>query len=451
MVRTQKPNVIVFFTDQQRYDTVGVNGNPCGFTPNFDRMAMEGTHVPLAFTPQPVCGPARAVLQTGKYASVTGNMRNGIPVGEGHKGMAEYFNEAGYQTAYIGKWHLSAAKKHLDIVEQEDRLGYQWWLGANIIEAVTQPYDTTLYDTENQPVHLPGYRSDAITDAAIRYIDAHKENPFFLFVSYLEPHHQNQFDAFVGPETGQEPTQYYIPPDLASLGGTSWQHLSGYYAMVKRLDEGLGRMMDALKSLNLVENTIILFTCDHGCHFKTRNTTYKRSCHESSIRIPMAFTGGPFTGGGRLQELVSLLDIPPTLLDACGIPIPEDMQGRSILPLLHGGEEEEKREIFAQVTGEEVSRCIRTRRWKYAVQALNINPKKEFASEVYAEQFLFDLKYDPYELNNLIHSKAHDVVAKTLREKLKKKIEEVEGKVEIIPAERYTMDRATAYPGEENE
>lgn len=103
----KKCNVVFFFTDQQRYDTTGVGGNPCGLTPNFDRMAMDGTLADEAFTPQPVCGPARAVLQTGKYATFTGNFHNGVVLPKEHRTMADYFNEAGYYTGYTesGTWH----------------------------------------------------------------------------------------------------------------------------------------------------------------------------------------------------------------------------------------------------------------------------------------------------------------------------------------------------------
>ena len=442
----KKPNVIVFFTDQQRYDTTGINGNPCGLTPNFDRLAAGGTHVPLAFTPQPVCGPARAVIQTGKFATTTGNHRNGLPLGRDHRSMADYFNDAGYFTGLIGKWHLGS---RFDYVEEHDRAGYQWWLGANIIEATSTQYDTRIFDNENRPVKLPGYRSDALTDAAIRFVDEHQREPFFLFLSFLEPHFQNQFDCFPAPDGLGEVPAGYIPPDLASLGGTSWQHLAGYYGMVKRLDEGLGRIMDALKSLGLAEDTIILFTSDHGCHFKTRNDEYKRSCHDSSVRVPMALSGGPFTGGGRLREMVSLVDVAPTLLDACGIPVPEDMQGRSILPLLRGGTAPEPRDIFIQISETQVGRAIRTRRWKYSVEALGRDPLADAGADVYTEAFLYDLEYDPYELTNLIHSQAHAQVCEILAEKLKEMMRSAgEAVPEILHVDKEKMGWRTVYPGE---
>ncbi len=444
----KKPNVIVFFTDQQRFDTTGVHGNPCGLTPNFDRVAMEGTHANLAFTPQPVCGPARGVLQTGKYATCIGTYRNAVVLPPEHKTMAHYFNEAGYYTGYIGKWHLGSTRH---AVPQAERGEYQYWLGSGALEATTQAYNTLVYDNDDNPVQLPGYRVDALTDAAIRFIDHNKEKPFFLFLSFLEPHFQNSNDSYPAPDVYRNLPAGYIPPDLAALGGTSHQHLPGYYGMVKRLDEAFGRVLDTLKSLHLSEDTIVLFTTDHGNHFKTRNAEYKRSCHESSIRIPMAFTGGPFTAGGRLREMVSLVDIAPTLLDACNIPIPEDMQGHSILPLLYRNCNDWPQEIFVQMSEVQVGRAIRTKRWKYSVEALDKDPIQDSCSDTYTETFLYDLEHDPYELRNLIHSKAHQGVCRILAQKLKEKIVEAgEKEPVILEAEKVQEGQLCVFEGEED-
>ncbi len=444
-------NVLVFFTDQQRFDTTGVGHNPCGLTPNFDRMASDGTFPERAFTPQPVCGPARAVLQTGKYATTTGNFKNGIPLPDNTKTMADYFNEAGYTTAYIGKWHLA---QNRGAVPKEQRGGYQYWLGANSLEHTSTAYHTVVYDNDNQPVELPGYRVDALTDAAIRFLDNQKNNkqPFFLFLSFLEPHFQNCFDDFPAPDTYRHMTSGYMPPDLGSLKGTAWEHLSGYYGMVKRLDEALGRIQDALKSLHMDQNTILVYASDHGCHFKTRNSEYKRSCHESSIRIPMAFSGGPFHGGGKLSEKVSLVDLAPTLLDACGIPVPADMQGRSIMPwVLHKNQAPSKQDIFVQISESQVGRAIRTDRWKYAVEAPDKNPTRDCKSSEYTETFLYDLEHDPWELHNLIHSQAHEPVCQVLRQKLKACMREAgEAEPVIHAAEKKNMGQLLIFEGEEN-
>jgi len=394
-------NVIVFFTDQQRYDAMGVHGNPDGLTPNFDRIALEGTFNQYAFTPQPVCGPARACLQTGKYATALGNYRNSIPLPKTHKTMAHYFNRAGYDTAYIGKWHLGTTRL---AVPEEERGGYQYWLGAGALEASSRPYDTVVYDN----------------------------------------------DSFTAPSSMKSLMNPYTPPDLAALRGTAHQHLPGYYGMVKRLDECLGRIQDALKSLQLEEETILLFTTDHGCHFKTRNAEYKRSCHESSIRIPMAFTGGPFTGGGTLRELVSLVDIAPTLLDACKIALPGDMQGKSFLPIIRRQPCEWRDAVFTQISEAEVGRTIRTHRWKYAVTAPEKDPVADSGSECYVESALYDLAEDPYELENLIGMPSHRALCDILKEKLLRQMELAgEQRAEIVHAPKQECGQRKVFPGEE--
>ncbi|MCB0062519.1 MAG: sulfatase-like hydrolase/transferase [Caldilineaceae bacterium] len=188
--------------------------------------------------------------------------------------------------------------------------------------------------------------------------------------------------------------------------------------MIKRLDEALGRLLDALKSLGLLDDTIILFTSDHGCHFKTRNAEYKRSCHESSIRVPTAIAGPGFNGGGRLRQLVSLLDLPPTLLDAAGIPVPATMQGRSILPLLRGNVAEWPEEVFVQISEAQIGRAIRTTRWKYSVSVPGANGNSAPGSDQYVEEFLYDLEADPHELTNLVQQAAYSPLKAELRERL---------------------------------
>jgi len=429
------PNVIVFFTDQQRHDSTGIHGNPLDLTPNFDRMATAGTHVLHSFTCQPVCGPARSCLQTGQYATQTGCWRNGIPLRPDARTLAHYFNEAGYRTGYIGKWHLADGKSP-GPVRKEQRGGYDYWLGANALEHTSDAYNATVYDGEGREVKLPGYRVDGLTDAAIRYIDSHQREPFFLFLSFLEPHHQNHVDDYPPPDGYRDRyTGRWTPPDLAALGGSSQQHLGGYWGMVKRLDEALGRLLDALKSLSLDQKTIVLFTSDHACHFKTRNAEYKRSCHESSIRVPTAICGPGFDGGGRIRQLVSLLDLPPTLLDAAGIAVPPQMQGRSILPLLRGQSAGWPDDVYVQISEAQVGRAIRTSRWKYCVDAPDKHGGKDPASDHYVEQYLYDLQHDPHELNNLIGLQSHRRVAEVLRARLLKRLAEAgEGPATIEPA-----------------
>ncbi len=435
MTRSDKPNVVVFFTDQQRWDCSGLHGNPLDLMPNFDRIAARGTHVANSFTCQPVCGPARASLQTGLYASTHGSVTNGIPLTRDYPDLGSLFANGGYHTGYIGKWHLGSPDD-CGRVRHEDRGGYQYWLAANALEATSDTYDTIVYDGDGNEVKLPGYRVDALTDAAIRYIDDHQREPFFLFLSHLEPHFQNHVDDYPPPEGyRQRYESRWAPPDLAALGGSTHHHLGGYWGMVKRLDEAFGRLLDALKSLNMLDNTIVLFTSDHGCHFRTRNKEYKRSCHESSIRVPTAITGPGFMGGGHVHELVSLVDLPPTLLDAAGLAVPDHMQGRSILPLLRGTSGGWSDDVFVQISESQVARSVRTKRWKYCVSAPDAT--QDAGAERYVEEALYDLQHDPYELANLVKCESHAKVCEVMRNRLLRRMAEAgEPPATIDPAQR---------------
>jgi arylsulfatase A-like enzyme len=441
---TDRPNVVVFFTDQQRHDTTGVHGCPLGLTPNFDRLARAGTDVHYSFTCQPVCGPARACLQTGTHATTNGSFRNGIGLTRELPHLADQFRQAGYHTGYFGKWHLADDHDTAGPVPAEQRGGYEHWLAANLLEMTSDDYHTRLWDADNQPIDLPGYRVDALTDALIRHIDdrraRHPDQPFFLFTSYLEPHHQNHVDAYPPPMgTRADLTGRWCPPDLAALpthepalsspstvvGGSAAGHLGGYFGMVQRLDDALGRLVDALHSLGQLDNTVILFTADHACHFKTRNREYKRSGHEASIRVPTMLHGGPFRGGGRVEQLVSLVDLPATLLDAAGIAAPDTFEGRSLLPLLRRDPDAIAAwpdDMYVQVSEADWGRALRTRRWKYIVHEPADRPDRPGVSDEYHEAELYDLRHDPHELVNLITFDSHAPVRAVMRDRLKRRL-----------------------------
>jgi arylsulfatase A-like enzyme len=418
-----KPNVIVFFTDQQRHDTTGVHGNPMELTPNFDRLARAGTHLYHSFTSQPLCGPARSSMQTGRFATETGVFRNGIPLAEDAETIAKVFARNGYKTGYIGKWHLGGQ----DPVPVRERGGYQSWLAANLLEFVSDAYDCVLFDDDDQKRKLPGYRVDALTDAAIRFCDRHQTEPFFLFVSFLEPHHQNHTDDYPPPDGYRETltARQWTPPDLATLKGSSSWHLGGYYGMVKRLDEAFGRLMDALKSLDMLDNTIVMFTSDHACHFKTRNDEYKRSCHESAVRVPTMLTGPGFNGGGQVRALFSTIDVAPTLIDAAGIEVPKSMTGTSILPVIRDARAPWRQDVFFQISETETGRALRTHKWKYGVTSEYRDDASR--SDAYRECYLYDLDADPYEMVNLAGMTAFRETANALKSRLLDWIAKIEG------------------------
>ncbi|MEM1107968.1 MAG: sulfatase-like hydrolase/transferase [Planctomycetota bacterium] len=441
---TTRPNILIFFVDQQRHDTTGVHGCPLSLTPTFDRLARAGTDIHRSFTCQPVCGPARACLQTGTHATTHGSVTNTIGLTPELPLLADQFRNAGYHTGYLGKWHL-ARENTLGPVPPDQRGGYNYWLAANALEMTSDAYRTRLWDTDNQPHDLPGYRVDALTDALIRHLDDrivnHDDQPWFTMCSYLEPHHQNHVDDYPPPDGYREPyAGRWCPPDLAALpsqaadealtGGSTHAHLAGYCGMIKRLDEALGRVVDVLKSRGVLENTVILYTSDHGCHFKTRNDEYKRSGHEASIRVPTMLYGGPFTGGGRIDSLISLVDLPATLLDAAGIAPPPTFEGRSLLPLVRRDAEALAAwpdDMYVQISERCWGRAVRSRRWKYILRDFS---RDELGHQDYngthdslTETELYDLQHDPHELTNLVALDSHARVREVMRTRLRRRME----------------------------
>ncbi|WP_049564847.1 sulfatase-like hydrolase/transferase [Streptomyces sp. SBT349] len=438
----RQPNVVVVLTDQQRWDTAGVHGNPAGVTPEFDRIARGGTHVERAVTPQPVCAPARAALQTGRYPTAAGVFRNGLPLPPGVPTLAGAFAEAGYVTCYLGKWHLAGEEAGAGPVPPDGRGGYQRWLASELLEFTSDAYRTVLWDEDERPVRLPGYRSDALIDAAIRFAADHHDRPFLLFLSLLEPHHQNATDDYPAPDGYRERYEgRWLPPDLAALsgeapGGGAHRHLGGYLGQVKRVDEGVGRLRDALRSLDVEDRTVLAWTADHGSHFRTRNDEYKRSAHDASVRVPLALTGPGFTGGGLIRHPVSTVDLVPTLMEAAGVAVPEGVQGRSFLPLVGGGTDPGRpAEVFVQISESQVGRAVCTDRWKYAVTAPGVDAWNEPDADRYVESELYDLAADPYELDNLAGLASHREVAAGLRAALRAWLARVgERPAEIVPA-----------------
>ncbi len=434
----QRPNILFFFTDQQRADTAGCYGNSLGLTPNLDALAQEGVRFDLACTAQPVCGPARALLQTGLYPTVTGCFRNGIPLPLDARTIAHELSDAGYEVGYIGKWHLAGRGRYEpQWVPQERRGGYKdYWLGADLLEFSSSPYGGGYYDADNQFVPFQGFRVDAQTDHVLEYLRTRDgQRPFFLFLSYLEPHHQNNLGRYVAPKGYRERYEEYpIPGDLAPFHGGDWQkNLPDYYGICANIDENLGRVRAEIERLGLADNTVILYTSDHGSHFCTRNAEYKRSCHEGSIRIPMVACGPGLRGKGVVRELVSLADIPPTILDLAGIPAPEQYQGRSLLPLVKGEAQDWPDDVFVQISESQVGRAIRTARWKYSVYAPHKDGNRDAASGVYEEQYLYDLEQDPYEWHNLVGDPAYRAVADELCERLIRRMLAVgEARPEIV-------------------
>lgn len=440
-----QPNIVFIFSDQQRWDTCGCYGQPMDITPNLDRMAGEGVRFEHAFTCQPVCGPARACIQTGKYATEIGCETNHrmLPVDE--KTIAHRLSEQGYQVGYIGKWHLASCGPQdgtddfrTKPIPPERRGGYRdFWLASDVLEFTSHAYDGHMFDGDGNAREFPPgqYRVDAQTDWVLEFLRERGERePFFLFVSYIEPHHQNDHGHFEGPRGSKERFKdFAVPGDLVDTAGDWREEYPDYLGCIHSLDRNLARIRGELERLGIADNTLLIYTSDHGSHFCTRNGEYKRSCHDGCIRIPMIVHGPGFEGGMAPEELVSLIDLPPTILRAAGIDPPESMRGRPLQDVVSGCPADWPEEVFLQISESQCGRAIRTRRWKYSVRAPD-KTGQDSSSDVYVEDFLYDLAADPHERDNLVADPAFASVRKTLAATLKRRMVEAgETEPEILP------------------
>ena len=451
----KQPNIIFFFSDQQRHDTLGTYNEALkkfNISPNLDTLAENGVKFNLAFTPQPVCGPARACLQTGKYPTQIGCFTNGRQLKPNEPTVAKMFNAAGYDTAYFGKWHLAANGRPAEGEEktsfiqkgvpEELRGGYQYWRASDVLEHTSHGYDGWIFDNDLNRLDFKGYRADCITDYALEYIEnRNADKPFYMFISQIEPHHQNDRNTYEGPVGSVEKFKGYpVPPDLADTKGDWRENYENYLGCCNSLDYNVGRIVDLLKNKGVYEDTIIIYTTDHSCHFRTRNGEYKRSCHDNSIHIPLIISGGKFTGGHEINNLVSLIDLPPTILECAGIDIPADFMGRSLLKLAGGDipDSEWGDDVFTQISEAVIGRSLRTKKWKYFVAAKG-NPGSDAGSDIYYEKLMYDLESDPCEKNNLAEDPSLAGVRGEMRQRLIKHMASIgEPPVTILPAAEWT-------------
>ena len=392
------------------------------------------------------------MFQTGKYATDTGCFRNNLLLPAEVKTLANYIEEAGYETAYIGKWHLASDGEWektpridhtVTPIPKELRGGYTgFWRAADVLEFTSHGYDGYVFDEENNRIDFQGYRADCITDLALDFFDQRDTNkPFFMTISHIEPHHQNDRKHYEGPEGSKEKYKNFVlPGDLEALKGDAAEEYPDYLGACANLDENLGRLINRLKEKGLYDDTIIIFSTDHGSHFKTRNLDahrcggddYKRSCHDACLRVPLVIAGGPWKGGITVEELVSTESLPKTILAMAGVDVGEAMIGENLLDVVEKKDSNRPNQVFAQISESRVGRCIRTAKYTYFVYAPGINGGEEAASEVYADDFLYDNEKDPFQLNNLIEDSAYTQIKQELREKLLDWIEKAEGYRPVI-------------------
>ena len=422
----KKPNIVFIFADQLRYQSCGFSGDNNAITPNLDKFAKDSINLVQAVSSMPVCSAFRASLFTGKYTSSTGMVINELRMNTNHKSIAHCLTEAGYNTGYIGKWHLYSNQlgNHENVNNSHipvgvDRLGFDgYWAAYNFHHTYYGSYyhlnsKKKIFHNENT------YEPDAQTDLAIEFINNHKDDkdPFYLTLSYGTPH-----DPW---EKNNVPKMYYDMFENKTLGpsrnysnsldpyGDSWSNehktkkkiaewMRVYYAMTTNLDWNFGRLICSIEDAGIIDNTIIIFTSDHGEMFGSHGRMKKNIFYEESIRVPFLIQWkDKLSSGVKLDTLLSTVDIMPTILGLVDIEIPKEVEGTDLSLILKGEKIDEPLFAFLMNTGAcaiwedgHEWRAIRDKKYTYAVYRGSKDlPRKEL---------FFDNINDPFQLNDLI-------------------------------------------------
>ena len=338
-----KPNVIWIFGDQHRSFAIGCNGDPNAHTPNMDILSGTGVNFDHAVSSFPLCCPFRGSLLTGRYAHhcVPGHE---YPLPAGQPTITAPFREAGYQTAYFGKWHLDGfhereGRAAMHIVPPERRGGFDVWTGY---ENNNSQWDCWVHGGSGKDAfhyRLPGYETDELTNLLIKYLKdsgeeakAGKARPFLAVLSVEPPHDPNVAPAEFARR--YNPGQLQLRPNVPAVEWVqqrSRRELAGYYAQIENWDWNIGRIRKVLDDYGLQFNTYVFLFSDHGDMMGSHGQFRKTTPYEESIRIPMIVSGGvPYYGGnrsGRFRIPLSSVDIAPTTLGLCGINKPSWMEG----------------------------------------------------------------------------------------------------------------------------
>ena len=331
----RRPNVLWVMADEWRAQAFGYAGDPNAHTPAFDRFAAESLNFEQAVSGCPVCSPARASLTTGQYPLTNGVYINDVPLDPKGVTLGESFRNAGYDTGYIGKWHLFGSplgrfERRESYIPPEKRFGYQYWKAAE----TTHDYNKSFYydGDDRTKKYWSGYDAIAQTEEACRYVREHarSQDPYFLVLSWGPPH----FPLNTAPERYQDmyrnrqiSVRPNVPEDKKS---ETIEDLRGYYAHIAALDDCFEKLLRTLETAGNSEDTIVLFTSDHGDMMGSQGLTEKLYPWEESIRVPLLIRYPRRFGriGLRSQEPVNSPDIMPTLLGLSGIAVPRGVQGR---------------------------------------------------------------------------------------------------------------------------
>jgi arylsulfatase A-like enzyme len=429
---SSRPNILFILADQWRAQALGYAGDPNVRTPHLDALEHSSVNCTSAVAGIPVCCPTRASLITGQRPLTHGVFLNDVPLNPKAESIAKVLARAGYDTGYIGKWHLNGDGRSA-FIPRERRQGFDHW---KVLEC-THSYNQSFYYADGPEKLLwPGYDAIAQTRDAESYLRDHAKTnkPFFLFLAWGPPHSPYQTAP---PEyrSKYQADQMTLRPNVpAAMSKQVRSSLAGYYAHCTALDDCIGDLLQTLRETGLAENTILIFTADHGDLLGSHGGFNKQQPYDESIRVPLLIHWPKGLGGTgrRLDAPINSEDLMPTLLGLCKVRIPKSVEGIDYSDYLRGGKNpSDNTTVIAcaapfgqwpRRAGGREYRGIRTNRHTY-VRDLN------------GPWLLFDSQADPYQTNNLANLPEHGPLQAKLDAILSRKLKQSGDK--FLPAEDY--------------
>lgn len=413
----KQPNVLFVFADQLRSSSVGYAGQEAVRTPNIDAFAKSGAVYRNAVSMLPVCGPFRGSLITGRTPTSTGLVINDIPLRTDEISIAHCFKDAGYDTAYIGKWHLDGPNRPAPVPPGPRRQGFDYWMGANFEHNYNRSYFT---DNKGDVQMWEGWDAEAQTSNAIEYLsNRNGDTPFCLFLSWGPPHHPYRL----------VPQEYLDMYDPAAIQGrpncpdVPRDDLWGYYAQTTFLDDQFQRLMDTIDGMGIADDTIIVFSSDHGDMHGSHGLYKKQWPWNEAIKIPFVIRyPGKIQAGQEIDTPINVIDVMPTLLGLAGLPVPKVVEGVDLSPFLLGLQNDPPESVLimnpcpfsiGDTRGHDQFPDYKGQRLEYRGV---ITDRYTYVRTIDQPWLLYDNLEDPYQMTNLINDTGHKEVRAHLEE-----------------------------------
>lgn len=414
-----KPNVLVVVADQWRAQAFGFSGDPNVKTPTFDRLASESVLFTHAVSGLPVCSPMRATMITGQRPLSHGVFINDVPLNPGATSIGKVFAREGYDTGFVGKWHVDGHGRTLWI-PRERRQGFDYW---KVLEC-THAYNASPYYADSPEKQVwKEYDAIAQTHDVCDYIRAHQPGgkPFLMFLAWGPPHNPYEtapakYKEMYSPEKIK--LRENVPADMQAQAR---KDLAGYYAHCSALDDCMAEILKTLDDSGHAQDTIVLFTADHGDMLSSQGMQRKQKPYDESIRIPMMIRWPKELKAAKVTATMNTEDIMPTLLGLSGNPIPKSVEGLDYNGYIRGGADPSGGSTVIQcpspfgewirAKGGKEYRGVRTARYT-------------FVRDLEGPWLLFDNETDPFQMNNLVNKPEHAKLQAELDALLKKKLED---------------------------